>query len=460
MKIKITHNLGLKIISVIVAFLIWLIVVNVSNPSMDETISIPLEVRNGDVLTNAGLAYEIEGNRTSVTVTCTARIQDQSNISRADFQAYIDLADYYPATGTVPVYVEVLNNKESLIQSVSVRPSVLRVHTEEIQTKDFDLIANTVGGEAAGYNVDSIELTPSMVTVKAPESVMGRISSVGVEINTEGISSDISGTAAPVFYDANGYSMNLVEEANVDVEEIDYYVHVVESKTMTLDFQVGGQPAEGYRYTGLEASAEAVNVTGPHDIVAAVDTITIPADVLSVEGATSDRTYTVDVEDYLPDPENMSIPWDSQVTITLRVQRLERRTLEISTNRIIQEGGQDNYHYTFDQASIDVTVEGLPEELEGLEASDLIMEMDVSQMGIGSYAGELTFDGLPDGVQVVDYSDFHVLISSREIGPGVSSAPATSEAGGETTSAAETVEAAAQESSIEQTESGSETAAQ
>ena len=53
MKEKITHNLGLKILSVVIAFLVWLIVVNVSNPEVTDSVNVPLEVLNGDVLANA-----------------------------------------------------------------------------------------------------------------------------------------------------------------------------------------------------------------------------------------------------------------------------------------------------------------------------------------------------------------------------------------------------------------------
>ena len=42
MKEKITHNLGLKILSVVIAFLVWLIVVNVSNPEVTDSVNVPL----------------------------------------------------------------------------------------------------------------------------------------------------------------------------------------------------------------------------------------------------------------------------------------------------------------------------------------------------------------------------------------------------------------------------------
>ena len=40
MKEKITHNLGLKILSVVIAFLVWLIVVNVSNPEVTDSVNV------------------------------------------------------------------------------------------------------------------------------------------------------------------------------------------------------------------------------------------------------------------------------------------------------------------------------------------------------------------------------------------------------------------------------------
>ena len=103
-----------------------------------------------------------------------------------------------------------------------------------------------------------------------------------------------------------------------------------------------------------------------------------------------------------------------------------------------------------------MVLEGLSEELEGLDAADLIMEMDVSQMGIGSYAGVLTFGGLEDGVEAVSYSDFHVLVSSRELGPGAAMTEESSDA--ESASSDESMPQV-EESSTEQTEGSSEAAA-
>ena len=67
MKEKLLNNLGLKILSIFVAFFVWLVVMNVSNPMVDDSKEVPLEIKNEQVLTSAGRTYEISGKNT-VTV--------------------------------------------------------------------------------------------------------------------------------------------------------------------------------------------------------------------------------------------------------------------------------------------------------------------------------------------------------------------------------------------------------
>lgn len=413
MKEILTRNLGLKILSVIIAFFIWFAVVSVSNPLENRSREIPLEVQNAAVLENAGLAYELDTKKSTVTVNYQVHSMDQNSVSAADFRAYINLADYYPATGTVPVSVEVLNNKDYLLESVAVKPGVIRVKTEQIQEKDFDLQVNPQGTPAAGYEVDRIELHPKMVTLRGPESIIGRINSVGVEINIQDIRAETANTAVPIFYDANGNKLSLDERVSMNVKEIAYTVYVMKTKVLALEFDVSGEPAENCRYMGMETSADTVSVIGVESVIASIPSIRIPGSVLNLDGATEDRVIVVDVEDYLPDKENISIPWNSQVTVRLKVEKLEQKTLIVPTNRIIEEGENSAYLYEYSSDSVEITLEGLNADLEGIEVSDLSVEMDVSQMLPGTHQGVLTIDGLEE-VLLVGHSDFQVIVSTKE----------------------------------------------
>ncbi|MCI8948836.1 MAG: hypothetical protein HFG49_02185 [Lachnospiraceae bacterium] len=457
MKEILTRNLGLKILSVVIAFFVWLAVVNVSDPQVTDRKEIVLDVVNGDVMTKAGLFYEIEGKRNTVTISYQIRTQDRMNVTSSDFRAYIDLADYYPATGTVPVYVEVLNNKDYLVDSVAARPAVVRIKTEQIQIKDFDLKVNPSGFEADGYEVERYELSEDVVTVEGPESVIGRINSVGIEIDIQGLRTEITGTAVPIFYDANNNHLPLDDRITINVPEITYTIKVLKSRRIPLEFEVGGQPAEGYRYVGLQATSNEVSVVGPDQIVSAIESIRIPSSALNLDRTEGDKLITINVEDYLPDKENMSIPWNSQVSVTLLVRQLSQKEIEVPTNRIIREGESDLNYYEYNQDSIEVVVEGLSEDLELLDVSDLVLEMDVSGMAPGSHRGSLTFEGLPDIFRVVRYSDFQVIVMSKEGGPGMTAAEGGTESSsqeGENESEAREAAGTSVEASLESSSEG------
>ena len=73
---KLTNNLKLKILSVFLAFFVWLAVTNISNPDVTATKEVPLEVLNEDVLSANGKTYELLDNRSTVTVAYKVRTLD------------------------------------------------------------------------------------------------------------------------------------------------------------------------------------------------------------------------------------------------------------------------------------------------------------------------------------------------------------------------------------------------
>ena len=111
MEKKLINNLKLKILSVFIAFFVWLAVVNISNPDITATQIVSLDVINESVLTSSKKTYELLDDRSTVTVSYKVRTLDAGGVSPSDFRAYIDLADMYEPTGAVPVKIEVKNNR-------------------------------------------------------------------------------------------------------------------------------------------------------------------------------------------------------------------------------------------------------------------------------------------------------------------------------------------------------------
>lgn len=182
MKEKIAKNFSLKMASVVFAFLAWLSVTNIANPWKTETQDVVVEIVGADVLEASNLTYEIDGKRTA-TVSYKVRTKDAYKIKASDFRAYADLSELWDVTGAIPVNVEVLNNSELLQAAPTVRaPGVIKIATEPLQTKSFEIAYRIIGNTEDGYTPGDMTLSPQYVYVKGPTSEVGQISQVGIEV--------------------------------------------------------------------------------------------------------------------------------------------------------------------------------------------------------------------------------------------------------------------------------------
>ena len=405
-----TNNLVLKISSLAVAFLVWIIVVNVSNPIVTRNISVPLNVVNANIITDAGKTYSLMGAN-SVTVSYEVRSRDQSRISASDFNASIDLGDMYDITGAVPIAVEVVNNKDLIIGAVASKPSIVRVSIEDLQRKEFTLTTKITGTPSDGFSVGEVKLDKTNVVVTGPVSVIGQISQIGVEIDVSGLDSNESGRAELKYFDANGNTFVISDNrVSKSFDNVGYSLVMLNGRTLTLNFDVGGTAAQGYKFTGAESTTKSIQVRGQPEVLEGLDSITVPASALSVEGATGDVNITVDIKNFLP--ANVTAVGDTKVNVTLKVEALDKKSLTLTVNDLNIVGAKPGAATNIVPEKITVVVSGLSANLESVTNADLKATLDVSEMNAGSNTGSLKFEPAT-GLSVDSYTPFEVIIGNH-----------------------------------------------
>ncbi|MCI9637780.1 MAG: hypothetical protein HFG77_15555 [Hungatella sp.] len=421
MKEKLTNNLGLKILSIGLAIFAWFMVVNVVNPLVVDTEEVPVEMINEDILSRANLTYELVGKKT-VTVTYEVRTRDRYRVSASDFYAYADLANLYDVTGSIPVTVEVTNrDARGLIEgAVTVKPGVVRIQTEELQRKRFDVVPHVTGEAAEGYAIGNVMVRPEYVYVTGPISVVGQINSVGVEVEVPGIESDVSGSSRVILYDANGNELvGLEDKVTLSRGEVDYQVSVLRVKNLSLDFQVSGEVADGYRFTGVDSDVRTISVEGMKSALASLSTIMVPGELLNISGATQDVTVEVDLNELLPDNVSMAAASATSAMITLRVEKLEERGFSLNTRGLQLAGVSEEYEYEFEEDQVTVWIRGLSEDLDRLDSSSLVGLVDVSMLGAGDMDVDVEME-LTEGFELMrsDPLQLHITLIGGEEEPG------------------------------------------
>ena len=130
MKEKLISNYGMKILSVLVAILIWLLVANTNDPVVTKRFSgIAVKVINDEVLTQKGYAYAIlEGDE--VTVTVRGKNSIVSTLISSDFQAVADFSklskvDAIPIDITVSRYPDQLELSLGNVNTMKIKEEKL-----------------------------------------------------------------------------------------------------------------------------------------------------------------------------------------------------------------------------------------------------------------------------------------------------------------------------------------------
>ena len=240
MRKKLTNNWGLKLISVCLAISMWLIVINESDPIETRTVMVRnVEYRNEDVVIDSGQTFTVEElEDRGISVSVQVRKMDANKVKGDDFVIVVDLAKMGPY-GAVEIDVEWKNPGTYTIDESEItwRTTTVQVTLEDIIERNYNVQTIISGEPEESYIVgDDIQLSPRTVQITAPASVMERIRSVGIEINVEGLNSEVAGTADLKYYDVSGQELDLTSENLEDYEfsvsagQIDYTVPLLKKK--------------------------------------------------------------------------------------------------------------------------------------------------------------------------------------------------------------------------------------
>ena len=414
---KLTENIGLKLISLGLAFLLWLFVVSIENPVMNMSFSsIPITIENAGVMEEQGKAFELSDSSHSVTVTVKAERSVLSELSRDNIKASIDMTEL--EGNKVPIDVKVTRYSDR-VQSVSPSKEFANVIIEDLANSQFRIQVEPTGNVMDGYSIGSTSLQNNVVRVSGPESLVSSIAEAVAKVNVSGMNSEIH-TAVPIMLlDEDG---DQVDTTALDVSLDQVTVSVDIWKVVEVPVSVGhsGTPAGGYVFSGaVMASPASVFVTGENSALNSLTTVEIPGTELDITGATGDVTNDVNISLYLPAGVYLDTTRsDGNIKITAKIEQAASAVVQVPYSNLTVEGIPDGMTIGNDMATsmVAVTIRGQKATLDAVNGAALTGTLDLSEIGRdengnvtpGSYAGKVVLS-LPGGVSQ-DTAVAHVLL--------------------------------------------------
>ena len=291
------NNMWMKILSVVIAVLIWLFVANTNDPVVTKRFySIPVKVMNEDALTKRGYAYEIlDGEEVNITVKGKSSIVRSMGIS--DFQA---IADFSKLSKVDAVPIDVTAKKYSDQLDITLgTTNTMKIKKDEVVTISVPVNVTAKGDPAEGYAVGRVTSTPNLIKVSGPENLLSSAKEIRATVSVDGISHDVTATDKPVLYDEEGKKI-ISNQIEFDTASIGIYIELWKTKTVDVKLSYTGEPAKNYHLVSFDYEPKQITIAAPDDMLESLDSITL--DSVSIEGLTEDYEKDIDLtQTVLPD---------------------------------------------------------------------------------------------------------------------------------------------------------------
>ena len=373
-KNKFMENIGLKIIALIFAVVLWMIVVNVDNPVKINTFrNIPVTIENTEIVTNRGKTYKVIDDTQTVSVIVKAKRSDMAKLTADKIVAVADMSEMQ-LESLVPITVSIPGFTGEYTAEAT--PGNLKVKIEERTKKVFPITVAMTGTPRDGYVVahDDISINPEKVEVKGSESLISSIESVMAKVDVSGISRDEVLPAELLFYDSDGnlINRNLLTD-NIGDEGISVSVRVLNVKNVGIRVDFEETLEEDNSVYKVTCEPSVIQVCGRKEDIEAFKEIVIPSDHINNSMAEGKLETTVDISNYLPDNIRLVDPKANNVVVTLVIEKAGTRTIEYQVESIKIENLSDKYKVSFeDEVEVKLLLEGPQEELDRINLSEAV----------------------------------------------------------------------------------------
>lgn len=395
MKYKFTRNLGLKVISILSACLIWLVVMDNNDPERTQAYkNVPVVIKNEDTITDANKTFTVVDNTDKVNVYVTARRSVRSRLNTSSFIVRADLENYNEAIGSVPLEYA-CTDPAVLPEHIRIVPASLKIKMEDKVEQSFAMVATVQGKAQKGYELGKATiLTGDTIKIAGPESLINIIGKVSVVIDDiSSLTEDKLGEYPVKIEDKNGATFNESQMGMLELKGANGVLlknNMVEVgiriwkiyENIPVEVPMNGTPTEGYRVTNVALTPATVNLVGSEEAMKNLGGKLVLNNTVNLDNVFDNREFTFDINDTLAAYKEIRLQADtpSVLTMNLRVEADGSRTIDFPVANIRLAHAPEKKKLIFSPADkLQINIQSTEENLENLKAEAVKVSVDLSE---------------------------------------------------------------------------------
>ena len=410
-----SHNLGLKILSLIMAVLLWNYVIS-SDTSITRTktlTGLTGYISGQTNLSSYGLAMLDDPTEklSNISVQLEVPQSEYANASSDNVQVTLDLTSVR-AAGTREVRLKATTSYGRVVRIV---PDTVTLTFETLDSRQIPINAQIGGTELDNYWYSITRCNPSTLTVSGAASVVQSITRANVVVDVTDADSTFVAPVKYVLIDENGEEINqsmLTKSASSVSVSVDVYPTKEIPIATDVAKVLAGQPAAGYVVESVTIQPQSITVAAEESLLESIEELQI--EPISIDGASQSFSTRAAVST-LSGFKSVSAD-EVYVTVTIAEESVGAWIENVNVTTV-NKG--ENLILTADNESIRVYVTGPRSAVEALKEAGFVGTVDLNGLAAGTYDLPITFptETYPSITFTPEKGELHVVLTQAESEP-------------------------------------------
>ena len=411
MKQKIMHNLSLKMLSLLVALVVWLIIINIEDPTISKNIiGIPVQVINENAISEAGKCYVLD-DTDSVDIRVRGPKSVIDKVKESDFKAVADLSKY-SITNSVPVEVKFDSSRDFSIEPEIIygESNNINILLDDFVTQSYDVDTVIKGNVNDGYYIskDEIQLNDKKIKISGPETLINEVNRVSVTIDVSDIKEETTVMASVKAYDAYGA---IIESDRMiyNRDTINATVKPLIKKDIPIKVITKGKAKKNYKENNIKSSVESISIAGNRDSVNAMGVITLEVDISDTN---KKITKKFDLTKYISSTVKL-ISSRSETEVTIDFEKLVTKNIRFKSSDINFINIKQGLLNKFDKdKTLSVKIRGLEKDIKNITYTELVPYIDLGKLDVGKHNVKVKFENT-NNIDIVEDAILEVTIEDK-----------------------------------------------
>lgn len=373
LKAVFTRNVGMKLLALVLAILLWSFVVSTTNPVRVKIVEdVIIEARGLPQLTERGLIIKNEYPGTA-DVRLDVPQNDYNTVTANNVTCYADFSRI-TEEGEQRVYLTATSTSGD---AVGVTPAFITIEVEQQLTRDVPIRTQLTGEVSDGYWRGAPTLNRNVLSVTGARSVVESIGYAEVTINVEGAFETVSESLDYALYTDEGVFIEkpgngLTTSPNNCVATVE----VLPINIVPVELITTGDVAEGYLIYERSVTPAYVRIAAAQDVLDGIKAMLL---TLSLDGA-ADNIDTR-IKPQMP----TGVKWCEMTDIAVSIAIKEEETTKTFERLDVLPFNAMSDDVSIDPASVTVEITGPRSVVNSLARSEIQPYVDLNGREAGEY---------------------------------------------------------------------------